>query len=139
MLDRAEQLTPMARTSMLETLLSRNSWTDELLKRIESGKLARSFVDASMLAKVREPALHARFQKLVDSSVSPDRTLVMTNYRSAITSKGDSAKGKAVFTRACSACHQLAKVGDNIGADLNAIRDRGKKRFCSTSLIRIVT
>ena len=34
-------------------------------------------------------------------------------------------KGKAVFKAHCSACHKLEGVGEDVGADLKAIRDRG--------------
>src|SRR5204863_7943923 len=37
----------------------------------------------------------------------------------------DVARGKAVFKKECSVCHQLEGVGNAIGADLSAIRDRG--------------
>jgi putative heme-binding domain-containing protein len=34
-------------------------------------------------------------------------------------------RGKAVFKRDCSSCHQLEGIGTSVGADLSAIRDRG--------------
>ena len=39
--------------------------------------------------------------------------------------KGDRERGKAVFKEHCSSCHRLEGVGQQIGADLAAIRDRG--------------
>ena len=46
-------------------------------------------------------------------------------YQKALRLKGDPARGKAVFKKECSACHQLEGVGNQVGADLNAIRDQG--------------
>src|SRR5262245_41702037 len=36
-------------------------------------------------------------------------------------------RGRAVFKRECSACHQLEGVGTPIGAELNGIRDQGSE------------
>ena len=33
--------------------------------------------------------------------------------------------GRMVFRKTCAACHKLENFGESIGADLNAIRDRG--------------
>jgi putative heme-binding domain-containing protein len=54
-----------------------------------------------------------------------DRQKVFEEYRKALDLKGDPAKGKLVFKNQCSACHKLEGVGDEVGADLKAIRDRG--------------
>ena len=39
--------------------------------------------------------------------------------------KGDRERGKAVFKTHCSTCHRLEGVGQQVGADLAAVRDRG--------------
>ena len=49
----------------------------------------------------------------------------MDAYQKALELKGDPARGKAIFKKECSACHRLEGVGNAVGADLNAIRDRG--------------
>src|SRR5262249_13644541 len=50
---------------------------------------------------------------------------VVAAYQKALQLKGDPARGKAVFQKGCSACHQLEGVGTQIGADLKAVRDQG--------------
>jgi putative heme-binding domain-containing protein len=50
---------------------------------------------------------------------------VVDAYQKALELKGDPARGKAIFKKECSACHRLEGVGNAVGADLNAIRDRG--------------
>jgi putative heme-binding domain-containing protein len=39
--------------------------------------------------------------------------------------KGDAVRGKMHFKKVCAACHRLEDVGESVGADLAAIRDRG--------------
>ena len=48
-------------------------------------------------------------------------------YHKALQLKGDPARGKAIFKKECSACHQLEGVGTPVGAELNAIRDQGSE------------
>ena len=50
---------------------------------------------------------------------------MIDKYQPSLKLKGDSAKGKTIFKNECSTCHQLDGVGNNIGADLKAIKDRG--------------
>ena len=50
---------------------------------------------------------------------------VVAAYQKALTQKGDRERGKAVFQKNCSTCHRLENVGQQVGADLSAVRDRG--------------
>ena len=60
---------------------------------------------------------------------SPPRTArrqdVVAAYQEALRLKGDPERGKDVFKAQCSTCHRLEGVGQQVGADLAAIRDRG--------------
>ncbi len=46
-------------------------------------------------------------------------------YQKALMMKGDPARGRDVFQKQCSACHRLEGVGQQVGAELSAIRNRG--------------
>jgi putative heme-binding domain-containing protein len=50
---------------------------------------------------------------------------VVAAYQKSLQAKGDPARGKAVFKANCSNCHFLEGVGQQVGADLSAVRDRG--------------
>jgi putative heme-binding domain-containing protein len=39
--------------------------------------------------------------------------------------KGDAAKGKVLFKETCASCHKLEGVGEAVGPDLAAIKNRG--------------
>ena len=49
----------------------------------------------------------------------------MDAYQKSLDLKGDIDRGRVHFRKAYAACHKLEGVGESIGADLNAIRDRG--------------
>ncbi len=46
-------------------------------------------------------------------------------YQKALDLAGDATRGKAIFKKECSACHRLEGVGEQIGAELGAIKERG--------------
>ncbi len=69
--------------------------------------------------------LRERARKLFAATKLGKRQDVVAAYQKALQLKGDAAKGKAVFKNQCSTCHRLEGVGEAIGADLLAIRDRG--------------
>src|SRR5207248_6383361 len=63
--------------------------------------------------------------KLFASTKLARRQDVVAAYQKALQLQGDAARGKQIFKKECSSCHQLEGVGNAIGADLSAIRDRG--------------
>ena len=50
---------------------------------------------------------------------------VIAKYRPALDAEGDFEKGRAVFRKACVACHRLENVGVSIGANLVGIGKSG--------------
>src|SRR5204863_221438 len=50
---------------------------------------------------------------------------VVAAYQKALDLKGDAKSGKELFKKNCAACHRLEGVGEQIGAELGAIKDRG--------------
>jgi putative heme-binding domain-containing protein len=66
-----------------------------------------------------------RAARLFASTKLSGRADVVAAYQKALTLKGDPKKGKIVFKNVCSTCHRLEGVGESVGAELAAIRDRG--------------
>jgi putative heme-binding domain-containing protein len=50
---------------------------------------------------------------------------VVEGYRGALEMKGDAARGKQIFAKACAACHKVQGVGNDIGPNLAAMKARG--------------
>ncbi|MCY7352473.1 MAG: c-type cytochrome [Cytophagaceae bacterium] len=58
-------------------------------------------------------------------AVDENRHVVVQQYQAALTSRGNSDRGKVVFARVCSACHQLGGQGGRaFGPDLATVRNR---------------
>ena len=50
---------------------------------------------------------------------------VVAAYQKSLDLKGDAKNGKEIFKKNCAACHRIEGVGEQIGAELGAIKDRG--------------
>lgn len=120
-------LSPAVRASATEVFFSRFNWMQSLFDAIEQKKVARSDIDPARVALLRKSpnrAVRIRVEEIFGATVS-NRKEVIQAYQKALTMKGDLEKGKAIFKTNCAACHKLDGVGEEVGADLKAIRDRG--------------
>ena len=130
LLTRWPTLTPALRASAAETLLSRTNWSTAFLDAVEQGGVGRGDLSPArveLLKKHPNKKLAERVGQLFGGAALPRRQEIYLQYQPALQLSGDIAQGKLVFKQACSACHHLDDVGTaTIGADLKAIRDRGK-------------
>jgi putative membrane-bound dehydrogenase-like protein len=119
---------PPLRARAIEAFFSRSAWVAAFLDAVEQGKINRGDVDPARIQALQthaDPWLRARAARLFAATKLARRQDVVAAYQKALRLRGDRARGKAVFQKVCSACHQLEGVGTQIGADLNAIRDQG--------------
>jgi putative heme-binding domain-containing protein len=118
--------TPRVRGEILDTLLSRGSWTGALLSALEDGCVPSGEIDAARrerLLKRRDAALRSRAEA-VFAQKSQTRQSVVEAYRKALEIKGDRAAGTAVFKKLCATCHRLGGDGVDVGPDLAALTDK---------------
>lgn len=121
-------LSPQLRATAAETLFSRPAWIGRFLEAVEEGKVNPGDIDPARIELLKASAderIRTRAAKLFAGTRLGKRQDVVAAYQKALQLKGDPTKGKAIFKKDCSACHQLEGVGTSIGADLAAIRDRG--------------
>ena len=96
--------------------------------RVLAGQIGRGELDPARIALLKvhpNEVIAARVRKLFTSATNQARQMVIKNYQSALELTGDPGNGKVLFKKHCSACHRLENVGNQIGADLNGIRNRG--------------
>src|SRR5262249_17975921 len=120
-------MSPKLRPSAAEALFARPAWISALLDAVEQGKVRRADLDPARLELLKSypvPAIRERAAALFARGLE-GRPEVVAAYQKALTLPGDRDRGKAVFKTNCSACHRLENVGQAVGADLSAIRDRG--------------
>jgi putative membrane-bound dehydrogenase-like protein len=120
-------MSPKLRATAAEALFARPAWINAFLDAVEKGTVGRADVDSArldLLKKYPVAAVRDRAAQLFASSLIR-RQDVVAAYQKALQIKGDRTRGKGVFKAQCSSCHRLEGVGQQIGADLSAIRDRG--------------
>ncbi|MCE9531965.1 MAG: c-type cytochrome [Planctomycetes bacterium] len=124
-------LSPAVRATATEVFLSRANWLQAFLEAVEKGKIARADIDPArvgLLMKSPNRSVRVQVEELFGKVVTK-RKDVVDYYQPSLTLKGDPLKGKAIFKKECAACHKLEGVGEEIGADLKAIRDRGTENM----------
>ncbi|WP_298865847.1 PVC-type heme-binding CxxCH protein, partial [uncultured Gimesia sp.] len=129
LIERWSKLTPALRAKASETLFSRSAWSTAFLDAIEKEQVGRGDLDPArveLLKRHPDKILASRIQKLFANTSLERRNEIVQQYQSSLKLHGDPAQGKHLFKKVCSACHRLEGVGTAVGADLKAIRDRGK-------------
>lgn len=127
-LEQWQGMSPQIRATAAETLLARPAWVDAFLDAVEKGTVRPTDLDPArvqLLQKSADDKVRARAAKLFAGVSLSKRQDVIAKYQKALEAVGDAAKGKALFKEHCSACHKLEGVGQAIGPDLSAIKDRG--------------
>ncbi|MBX9679495.1 MAG: c-type cytochrome [Gemmataceae bacterium] len=127
-LDAWSGLSPKVRAAAAETLLSRPAWIGAWLDALEKGRIKTSEVDparVTLLRQTGDDAAKTRIEKLFAGNALSKRVDVIAAYKPALDRKGDIAKGREAFRKHCVACHRLEGVGEQIGAELTGIQDRG--------------
>jgi putative heme-binding domain-containing protein len=120
-------MSPKLRATAAEVLFSRPAWLNAFLEAVEKGTIVRADLDPARLTLLQsypDPSVKARAGRLF-SAPQARRQDVVAAYQKALQLKGDPAHGKEVFKANCSTCHRLEGVGQQVGADISAIRDRG--------------
>ena len=128
LLDAWPSLSPAVRAVAAEALFSRAASTGRLLDRVERGVLKTSELDPARIALLRQSAdasLRRRTEKAFAGAGLSKRADVIAAYRPALEKAGDIERGRAVFRKHCVACHRRESVGEQVGADLAGIHEKG--------------
>jgi putative heme-binding domain-containing protein len=121
-------LTPQLRATAIETWFTRPAWIAQFLDAVEAKEISHTDIDPARIAllqKSEDKELRERTTKLFAGVALARRQDVVDAYQKALELKGDADKGRTIFRKTCAACHKLEGFGESIGADLNAIKDRG--------------
>jgi putative membrane-bound dehydrogenase-like protein len=126
MLDAWPGLSPAVRAAAAESLFSRAASTARLLDRMEKGQIRSNEIDPARIALLRmsaDAALRSRIDKLF--TAPSKRADVIASYKPALDKLGDIDRGRTLFRKHCTACHRRESVGEQLGADLAGIGQRG--------------
>jgi putative membrane-bound dehydrogenase-like protein len=121
-------LSPLVRVTAAETLFARSTWINTFLDAVEKGKIKTGEVDPArikLLQVFADTKIRGRAEKLFAGTQLSKRKDVVDAYQKSLTLKGDAKNGKELFKKNCAACHRVEGVGEQIGAELGAIKERG--------------
>lgn len=120
--------TPKVRSAATETVFSRGDWLGVFLDAVEKGEIPALDLEPArvkLLESNADPAIRNRAKQLAAKLQLGRRQDVLDAYKPALTLAGDAGRGKMHFQKVCAACHRLENVGNEIGANLAAIQNRG--------------
>jgi len=113
---------PRLRKQSIALLLSRPTWTTELLRAVEAG-----VVSAAEMELPQQQALldHAdeTIRIAAEKSFTPRTTIgrqeAIDRYTAAMHNNGDAGHGRLVFQKHCAGCHRLQELGHVVGPDIS--------------------
>jgi putative membrane-bound dehydrogenase-like protein len=121
-------LSPRLRAEATEVIFSRADWLLALVEAAENGSLSLADVEPARLRVLEthpNEAIRRRAAPLLAKVKIGRRQDVVEAYRDALSSKGDTNRGRQVFQKLCASCHRLDGVGHEIGPSLASFRNRG--------------
>ncbi|TXT35715.1 MAG: Uncharacterized protein FD138_1244 [Planctomycetota bacterium] len=98
-----------------------------LLDALESGTVLRGDIERDrkdLLLNHPKSELRDRAKKLLAGDVDANRAKVIADYKVALETSGDIAKGKMLFQQKCANCHQIAGVGHIVGPNLQSVANK---------------
>lgn len=125
-------LSPETRLAALDELLTREPWSFDLIKRVESGQVNASALDATRLGRLlNHPSARVKAiaQNTLNAGGTSTRAKVVEDFRPALALSGSARLGSAVFVKLCAACHKLGQVGNDIGPNLQSVVNHSSEKL----------
>jgi putative heme-binding domain-containing protein len=127
-IDAWPSLSPQVRATAAETLFARPASIHAFLDAVEKGKIKTGEIDPArikLLQVFADTKIRERAEKLFKGTELSARKEVVAAYQKSLDMKGDVKNGKDLFKKHCATCHRIDGVGEQIGADVGSIKDRG--------------
>lgn len=124
--------TPAVRMQIIETLLSSDAWTLELLQRPEAKSCDAAL--RARLTKHPKKEIAKQAAAVFADATSATRAAVVEKFKPALKLTGDAAKGKAMFAQVCISCHKLDGVGIELGPDLRSVVQHDAEKLLNSIL-----
>ena len=118
---------PAVREAVLTAMFEQSAAWPALLGALEAGIVPIFAVTPqrrALLSKSSNNEAATRSAKLFAAVQTGDRMKVFEEHKSVLTMKAGATAGKAVFVRACAACHTHGSEGAAVGPDLTGVRNQ---------------
>lgn len=108
-------------------LMSKASWTENLLAAIASAKIPVTDLDPASIAMLRgheNENIRKQAEKLFGTNSKVDRETLVATLVGQINERGDASRGEVLYRKHCAQCHQATGELSAIGPNLAALTDR---------------
>lgn len=119
--------TPRIKSAVVAAVVSKPAFINELFLAIEKGTISGaelSSADRMRLISDKNADISNRAKLLFKELEGGNRMAVYQEYRQALTAQVDAKLGKAVYQKACSACHTYQNEGGKVGPDLTGVKNQ---------------
>ena len=126
LISRWDGLTPPVRSAAADALLRDAGAARLLVAAIREGTVrpwTLSFWQKRDLLMHRDEGIRVEARALLEEDPR-ERERALQRYATALSGRGDAARGEQVFARACAACHSLGGGAGDLGPDLATVRHR---------------
>ena len=127
LLDGWRSHSPALRREVVEALLRSTDRVGSLLDALESETVLRGDIERDrkdLLLNHPKSELRDRAKKLLAGDVDANRAKVIADYKPALETPGNIAKGKLLFQQKCANCHQIGGVGHIVGPNLQSVLNK---------------
>ena len=135
LLERFPTALPEIRQELFNAIRSNPIRLALLVDLLEAGKLSTKIFDASQiqnLAAIRDPSIAHRLAGVLSNSINANRQKVVDEYSNQlgkIEVDPNRNRGKAIFSKNCSACHRLDGVGTLVGPEISDSREQSYEKL----------
>lgn len=112
---------PTVRREALEAVFASPERLVPFLDALQQGEVLAAHLDTARRATLLDHPVEAIRDRARGMMSDPDAASpesALREYRSAVVSEGDAARGEEVFERECATCHRLGGTGHAVGPDL---------------------
>lgn len=130
------------RDTACRTLVSRTSWTENLLNEIVEWRFKKEELPQDVIQHLRsltDPSQQALVVKAIGPAVEISSAAKQAQWQQLMeiwrSAPGNATAGKAIFVDRCAKCHRLFGEGKTLGPALDPY-DRGSPTFWITSIVQ---
>jgi putative membrane-bound dehydrogenase-like protein len=129
-------LSPFLRRQTISVLLTRNDRVPEVMLALEARRISPADFSATQLdflRSYRDSAISQRALQIFGPAAGA-RPKVVEQFKGALHTRGDAARGREIFLARCATCHLAGGEGNRFGPDLVSAKVLGKDRILDAIL-----
>lgn len=113
--------TPVVRRAIVRALLRNPQRVSLLLRALADKQVSLVELDPTqvkMLMNHPDKEIRQQAQPILAAAVPQERKLVLEQFQKALQLESKPERGRVVFEKNCATCHQIGKLGVNVGPDI---------------------